>query len=719
MRAFSTDHKVIGLRYGVTSLAFLLVGFLLILIVRWHLAWPEAPIPLLGWILGDSQVRDGVVTPEFYPQLTAMHGTIMVFLGVVPLAVGAFATYLVPLMIGASDTAFPRLSSTSYWLYVAGGVVMLAGFILPGGAAGAGWTSYPPLATFATSGQTAWLVGLVLVGLSSVLLSATLIVTILQLRAPGLSMMQLPFFVWSQLVTSFLLLLAFPPLIAACLLQLMDRLAGTSFFLPSGLVLSGQAVGGAGGGSPLLWQHLFWFLAHPEVYVLILPALGIVAAVIPTATRRPLWGYPGMVGASLFMGVMSFLVWAHHMFLTGMGPTMSTFFQVTTMIISVPSVIIVSALLLSLHGGSIRFTVPALFAFAFLPMFGIGGLTGLPLGLAASDIALHDTNYVVGHFHYVVAPGTLFALFAGIYFWYPRVTGRQLDTRLGHVHFWGSLIAMNGIFLPMLIQGLAGLNRRLYDGGRSYTTFAGFDTSFAIQAWAAVLLGVAQIPFVVNLLRTRRQLADVEANPWGAATLEWTSPHQPDPPPSLPHAVTPRYDTGVSNIAMGTWLLLAALLMLLGAVFSSYAMLRVAASTWPAAGEAVRVGYGGGVLACVCAATALAWRASARAAAARRPLISASGLLATAAMVLVAAEWRLLLSAGVAPSTSTFFALYFTITGLLACLVAGGTVAAAWLAIAARRLPDAHTRERARALARYWTLVTAAFAVSFVGQHLT
>ena len=536
---FSTDHKVIGLQYTFTSLAFLLLGFVLILIVRWQLAWPGAPVPIVGGLLGSANAMEGRIVPEFYNQLGAMHGTIMVFLAVVPLAVGGFGNYLLPLMIGAPDMAFPRLNMWSYWIYLAGGLVMIASFFLPGGAANSGWTSYAPLAVIATAGQTAWLFGMFLLILSSLVGSINIIVTILQLRAPGLTMMRLPFFVWAQLVTAFLLLLAFPPLQAAAVLQLMDRLAGTSFFLPSGLVVSGQPLHVSGGGSPILWQHLFWFLAHPEVYVLILPGLGIVAEVIANATRKPLWGYRAMVGSALFMGFMSFIVWAHHMFMTGMGPTMSAFFQVTTMIISIPSVVIVSSLLLSLYGGSIRFTVPALFALAFLPMFGIGGLTGLPLGLAATDIPLHDTYYVIGHFHYVVAPGTLFALFAGVYYWFPKVTGKQLSERLGRWHFWLSLVAMNAIFLPMFIQGLAGVNRRLYDGGRTYSFVSGLEGTFVVQAWAAGLLGVAQIFFIVNLARSLVRGRVTAENPWQATTLEWSTtsppPHDNFPVPPTVH----------------------------------------------------------------------------------------------------------------------------------------------------------------------------------------
>jgi cytochrome c oxidase subunit 1 len=541
MRVVSTDHKVIGLQYLFTSLLFLLIGFLFILIIRHQLAFPGEAIPLIGQWLGDANAPGGVMLPDFYTQLTAMHGTTMVFLGVVPLAVGAFGNYLLPLMIGAPDMAFPRLNALSYWLYLAGGLVMFSGFFLPGGAANSGWTSYPPLADIARTGQTAWLFGMSLIILSSLAGSLNIIVTILQLRAPGLTMMRLPFFVWTQLITSFLLLLAFPPLQGAAILQLMDRLAGTSFFLPTGLVISGDPLPVTGGGSPILWQHLFWFLAHPEVYVLILPAFGIVSEIIANATRKPLWGYRAMVYAGLFMGFMSFLVWAHHMFLTGMGSTMSGFFQVTTMIISIPSVIFVSCLLLSLYGGSIRFTVPAVFALAFLPMFGIGGLTGLPLGLAASDIPLHDTYYVVGHFHYVVAPGTLFALFAGVYYWFPKVTGRRMNDRLGYLHFWGSLIGMNGVFMPMFIQGLAGVNRRLYDGGRTYTSGASIAHSYTGQWWAVVLLGAVQVLFIINLLWSVRRGPRTTDNPWASTTLEWSTA---SPPPAHNFPVPPRVRRG-------------------------------------------------------------------------------------------------------------------------------------------------------------------------------
>lgn len=525
---FSQDHKVIGIQYGITALLFLLFGFTLMIIMRWQLAYPGQPIPLIGQWLGDANAPGGIMLPEFYNQLGAMHGTIMVFLGVVPLAVGAFGNYLVPLQIGAPDMAFPKLNMMSYWSYFLGGVTMLSSFFVPGGAANSGWTSYAPLSVIATEGQTFWLFGMIFLITSSLLGSVNIIVTIVQLRAKGLTFMRLPFFVWAQLVTSFLLLLAFPPLEAAGVLQLMDRLLGTSFFLPTGLVVSGQQLHVSGGGSPILWQHLFWFLAHPEVYVLILPAMGIVAEVIANNTRKPLWGYKSMVYATIFLGFMSFIVWAHHMFLTGMGTVISAFFQTTTMIISIPSVIILTALLLSLYGGSIRFTTPMLFATAFLPMFGIGGLTGLPLGLAPSDIQLHDTYYVIGHFHYVVAPGTLFALFAGIYYWFPKVTGRRMNDVLGKIHFYGSFIFINGIFMPMFIEGLAGVSRRLYDGGQQYAHAQGVLHWNVFMSISAFCLFFFQLFFIFNFFWSLKKGKKVTSdNPWEATTLEWDTPTPP------------------------------------------------------------------------------------------------------------------------------------------------------------------------------------------------
>ena len=544
---FATDHKVIGIQYGVTGLIFLFFGFSLMMLMRWQLAYPGHALPVignaLGKFLGPGSMPDGKMTPEFYNSLGAMHGTVMIFLGVVPVAFAAFGNFVVPLQIGAPDMTFPKINAASFWAFFVGGVIMLVSFFVPGGAAKGGWTSYTPLAVIADqgpgynpvfNGQTLWLIGFIFLITSSLLGAVNFITTIIQLRAPGLTWMRLPFFVWAQFVTAFLLLLAFPPLESAIIMQLMDRVASTSFFMPSGLVVNGSPLQISGGGSPLLWQHLFWFLGHPEVYVLILPGMGIVAEIIANNSRKPLWGYKSLVFAALVLGFLSFIVWAHHMWLTGMGTAVSAFFQTTTLIISIPSVIILSAFFISLWGASIRFTVPMLFATAFLPMFGIGGLTGIPLAFNSADLYLHDTYYVIAHFHYIVAPGTIFALFAGIYYWFPKATGRMMNEFWGKVHFWPSLICMNVIFLPMFLQGMLGMHRRWYDGGQGWNVanehvwgLSGFqwNTPISIAAWT---MGLAQIPFIINFAYSIWGGKKVENdNPWDATTLEWTAPSPP------------------------------------------------------------------------------------------------------------------------------------------------------------------------------------------------
>jgi cytochrome c oxidase subunit 1 len=549
---FSTDHKMIGIQYGITGLTFLFLGFLLMTMMRWQIAYPGKPIPLVGpllqKVLGDV-AANGTMSPDLYNSFGAMHGTIMVFLAIVPLVFGAFGNLIVPLQIGAPDMAFPRINMASYQAYVLGGIIMFVSFFIPGGAAQAGWTSYSPLATtIPTMGQTFWLIGMVSLITSSLLGAVNFIATIIQLRAPGMTWMRLPFFCWAQFVTAFLLLLAFPPLEAAGVMQLMDKVAHTSFFLPTGLAVSG-ATQISGGGSPLLWQHLFWFLGHPEVYVLILPAMGIVCEILANNTRKPIWGYKSLVYSALIIGFLSFIVWAHHMYLTGMGTRISTFFQTTTMIISIPSVIILTCFFISLWGGSIRFNTPMLFALAFLPMFGIGGLTGLPLGFGATDLHLHDTYYVIAHFHYVVAPGTIFALFGGIYYWFPKITGRMMSDFWGRVHFWLSLIFMNLVFQPMFAQGMAGMIRRMADGGANYAaeTLKGTvsyslssqimhaNTTISIAVWC---LGLAQIPFIINFFWSIKNGKKITSdNPWEATTLEWQTPTPP------PHGNFPKIPT--------------------------------------------------------------------------------------------------------------------------------------------------------------------------------
>ena len=552
---FSTDHKVIGIQYGICGLIFLFFGFCLMMLMRFQLAYPGHALPvigpMIGRMLGPGSMPDGKMSPEFYNSLGAMHGTIMIFLGVVPVAFAAFGNFVVPLQIGAPDMTFPKINAASFWSFFVGAVVMLASFFVPGGAAKGGWTSYTPLADIADkgpgmhpifNGQTMWIIGFVFLITSSLLGAVNFITTIIQLRAKGLTWMRLPFFVWCQFVTAFLLLLAFPPLEAAAIMQLMDRVAATSFFLPTGLVVNGAPVHISGGGSSILWQHLFWFLGHPEVYVLILPAFGIVSEVLANNTRKPLWGYKSLVFSVLVLGFLSFIVWAHHMWLTGMGATVSAFFQTTTVLISIPSVIILSAFFISLWGGSIRFNVPMLFITAFLPMFGIGGLTGIPLAFNSADLYLHDTYYVIAHFHYIVAPGTVFALFGGVYYWFPKATGRRMSEFWGKVHFWPSFICMNVIFLPMFLQGMLSMHRRWYDGGQGWTLAAekvwglsGFEWNTPIS-WAAWIMGLFQLPFIINFFWSIRHGEKVSDNPWDATTLEWLAP---SPPPHGNFVETP------------------------------------------------------------------------------------------------------------------------------------------------------------------------------------
>ncbi len=501
----TVDHKQIGVLYGVTAVVFFLVGGLEALLIRLQLAAPNAR----------------VVGAETFNQLFTMHGTTMVFLALMPLST-AFFNYMVPLLIGARDVAFPRLNALSYWIFLFGGLFINSSFIV-GAAPHAGWFGYATLTEkpFSIGPHTDfWLLGLIFLGVSSVMGALNFLVTILNLRAPGMTFLRMPVFVWNTLVTSILMVLAFPPITVALILLLFDRFFGTSFYLP------------AGGGLPILWQHLFWIFGHPEVYILILPAMGIVSEVFPTFARKPLFGYVAIVYATCLIGFFGFGVWAHHMFAVGMGPIADSAFGLSSMIIAIPTGIKIFNWLGTLWGGSLRFRTPLYFACGFIAMFTIGGLSGIMHASPPVDLQQTDTYFVVAHFHYVLFGGTLLGLFSGIYYWWPKMTGRMLDERLGKLHFWIMLVSMNLTFFPMHFLGLMGMPRRIY----TYASGLGWDFWNLVASVGAFGIGLSILIFLVNALRSVRRGEPAPADPWDGRTLEWAIP---SPPPHYNFATVP------------------------------------------------------------------------------------------------------------------------------------------------------------------------------------
>jgi cytochrome c oxidase subunit 1 len=522
---FSTDHKVIGIQYIATGLVMAVVGALLAALIRLQLGWPDHQWPWLGRLLPEG-MPGGVMTPEFYLAVVTMHGTIMVFFFISYVLVSGFGNYLVPLQVGAHDMAFPFLNMLSYWLAFLSAVVMLASFFAEGGAAAAGWTAYPPLSAVPSAvpgsqmGQTLWLLSMALFIASFTMSGLNIVATVFSVRAPGLSMMRLPLTVWSYFIASILGLLAFPPLTAAAVMLLFDRHFGTSFFLPSGLVVAGRVLP-ATGGSPLLWQHLFWFLGHPEVYVLILPALGVACDILPAFTRRPLFGYRISVWCLVAVGALSMIVWGHHMFVSGMSPFTGEYFSLVTLAITVPMTIFGVNMLASLWGAKLELGVPVLFVLGVIALFGSGGLGGLFLGNATADMQLHDTYFVVGHFHMMIGGVTLFATFGAVYFWFPKMSGRATNETLGRIHFWLTFGPFFAIFFMQHFLGLQGAPRRYY----AFTAFdylqqtRGSNLAMSLAAFALI---AGQLVFVVNVLWSLARGPAARANPWRATTLEWT-----------------------------------------------------------------------------------------------------------------------------------------------------------------------------------------------------
>jgi cytochrome c oxidase subunit 1 len=519
---FSTDHKIIGIQFLLMSLFFLLVGGTLAMMMRWQLGFPGQAMPG-GGILPETMVAEGIVLPEFYNSLVTMHGTLMVFFAIMPLLVGVFGNYLIPLKIGAPDMAFPTLNMASFWIAVPAGLLMIAGFFVEGGHAAAGWTGYAPLSANSeysgvSTGQLLWALSLVILGLSSILGAVNYITTVINLRAPGMNWFRLPLSIWSLFVTACLVLLAIPVLSGAIIMLIFDQTIGTHFFLPNADPLKA--------GQPLLWQHLFWFFGHPEVYILILPAMGFASDIIANGARKPVFGYTGMVLAILAIGFLGWGVWGHHMFMSGMNPTLGTGFMISTLLISVPSAIKVFNWLGTIWEGNIRLHVPMLHSLAFVGLFVIGGLSGVFLATTPVDIYFHDTYFVVAHLHYVLFGGSLFALFGAITFWYPKMFGRLMNPTIGKIHFWLTFVTYNLVFFPMHQLGLFGHMRRIYDPTQYeyLQPIQGLNTFISLAAFALFL---SQLLFAYNFIASWFNGAKAPENPWEDNGLEWTLPSPP------------------------------------------------------------------------------------------------------------------------------------------------------------------------------------------------
>ena len=444
---FSRDHKIIGIQFLFSTLLWFLVGGLLALGIRWQLAWPWQDMPVIGKLLFANE--GGQISPEFYTILFTMHATVMIFLVIIPVLAGAFGNFLIPLMIGADDMAFPTLNMLSYWFMWPAFLAFGASFFVAGGAGKSGWTSYPPLSLTDGSGQTLWLIGLTFVGVSSMMGSVNYMTTIIQMRAPGMTMFRLPMTIWAMFITAILQAFALPVLTAAGFMQLLDRVLGTGFFIGDNW-FANNAAAASGGGHPLLWQHLFWFYSHPAVYIMILPAMGMVSDIISCFARKPLFGYKPMVYSIAGIAGLGFIVWGHHMFVSGMNPILGMTFMVSTMMIALPSAIKTFNWLGTIWGGKLQFTTPMLFALAFVSMFIIGGLSGVFMAATPVDIFIHDTYFIVAHFHYVLFAGTAMAVFGAIYFWFPKMFGRMMNDGWGKVHF---LLTFPGVPPLALLAG--------------------------------------------------------------------------------------------------------------------------------------------------------------------------------------------------------------------------------------------------------------------------
>lgn len=530
---FSTDHKVIGVQYLILAVVAAFTGMAMSLLMRMRLGDPEKAREWLGSLF-PAGAPDGVMTPEFYLALMTMHGTVMVFMVLTTAPQGGFGNYFLPIQIGADDMAFPRLNMLSFWLTALSFVVLIGAFFVEGGAPISGWTAYPPLsaldaAAVAGAGQDLWILSIAVFCLASLLSALNFIVTTLLMRTEGMTLMRLPLTVWGWFSTAVIALLAFGVLLAGGILLLMDRQLETSFFLPAGLVVNGRLMDQYSGGSPILWQHLFWFFGHPEVYIAILPGMGIVSHVLATFSRRRVFGYKAMVFAMGAIVVVGFLVWGHHMFVSGMSPYSAFVFSVLTMVVGVPSAIKTFNWIGTMWGGKLRLTSPMLYAVGFVSVFVAGGITGIFLGQPTLDLYLHDTYFVVAHFHLIMGVAAIFAMFAGLSYWFPKMTGRMMNETLGKIHFWGTLIGVYAVFGPMHFLGMFGHPRRYAETtGVDYLAANGADELHSFITLAAAHLIGIQLLFLINVVWSwfaGKRVSD--DNPWQATTLEWTTATPP------------------------------------------------------------------------------------------------------------------------------------------------------------------------------------------------
>ena len=524
---FSMDHKMISKQFLITAVFMAVVGMMLSIFFRLQLGWDGESFAILNAFLGDKWAPGGVLDKNMYLSLVTIHGTIMVFFVLTGGLSGTFSNLLIPLQIGARDMASGFLNMLSYWFFFVSSVIMFLSLFLESGAASGGWTIYPPLSALpqampgSGAGMTWWLVSMALFIVSSLLGSLNYIVTILNLRTKGMKMTRLPLTMWAFLITAIIGVLSFPVLFSAVLLLIMDRTMGTAFYL-SDIIIAGEVLEQTG-GSPILYEHLFWFLGHPEVYIVLLPALGITSEIISTNARKPIFGYRAMIGSLVAIGFLSFIVWGHHMFVSGMSPFLGSVFVFTTLLIAIPSAVKTFNYLTTLWRGNIVYTPAMLFSIGLVSTFVSGGLTGIILADSALDINVHDTYFVVGHFHIVMGLSAIFGMFAGVYHWFPKMFGRMMNTKLGYLHFWLTIISGYGVFFPMHFLGLAGAPRRYYSYS-DYPMFENFVDLNQLVSLFAILGGIAQVVFLFNFFNSIFNGQKAPQNPWKSNTLEWTTP---------------------------------------------------------------------------------------------------------------------------------------------------------------------------------------------------